>query len=142
MGSPDVSRVLVRALEDEALEYEGRPGAGLGIQIPVRSALLYALGEAGSEPCRGLLLGYLGNTSGSVLGGFYLPAMDALIKFGPSSDLTGLLHGPELVAANAIGVLGALGRNELVRPALEDPRQRVSAAARLALGIEPEEKQG
>jgi len=121
-------------MEDEALEYEGRPGAGLGIQIPVRSALLYALGEAGSEAHRELLLTYLGNTSGSVLGGFYLPAMDALIKLGSARDLERLLRGPELVAANALGVLGAVGRRDLLRSALNDPRERVADAARFGLG--------
>ncbi len=139
MGDPSVGRVLVRALEDEALEYEGRPGAGLGIQLPVRSTLLYALGESGASDQTSVLVGYLGNTSGSVMGGFYLPAMDALIKLGNSRVLVALVDGPELIAANALGVLGALGETTRLNRALHDPRPRVAKAARLAIQFSSDE---
>jgi hypothetical protein len=60
--------------------------------------------------------------------------MDALIKLGSARDLERLLRGPELVAANALGVLGAVGRRDLLRSALNDPRERVADAARFGLG--------
>jgi HEAT repeat protein len=126
---------MVRALEDEALEYEGRPGAGLGIQIPVRSVLLYALGEAGAHDQIGLLIRYLSNTHGSVMGGFYLPAMDALVKLNAVDELAKLVQGPELLAANALGVLGMLGQLSVVRASLSDSRPRVAAAACQALEL-------
>ena len=138
LGDPRAGRVLCRALEDEALEHEGRPGAGLGIQIPVRATLLYALGEAGSRTHIELLCRYLANTSGSVLGGFYLPAMDALIKLGAASEVRTWAEGPELVAANALGVLGALGDMKIVRSYIDDPRPRVAEAARMSIEIQSE----
>jgi len=45
------------------------------------------------------------------------------------------LKGPELVVANAIGVLGALGEREVVEPFVGDPRTRVAEAARRALEL-------
>ncbi len=138
LGLPGVGAALRRALETEALEFEGRPGAGLGIQFPVRSALLYALGECGDRAAAQVLAGYLGNTHGSALGGFYLPAMDALVKIGVPGPVVPLLGGDELVVANALGVLGAMGERARVRPFLTDPRPRVAAAARVALGEPPQ----
>ena len=83
VGDRSVAKRLVQALEVEALEHEGRPGAGLGIQYPVRTVLLWALGELQSEP--EVLVGYLGNLHGSALGGFHLPAMGALWKLGEAA---------------------------------------------------------
>ena len=135
IGDPGAGPLLARALEDEALDYEGRPGAGLGVQFPVRSVLLVALGEAGARAQAGLLAGYLSNTHGSALGGFYLPAMDALWKIGEIPPLLALLRSDEeLVVANAAGVLGALGERAPLADLLRDPRPRVAAAARYALG--------
>jgi HEAT repeat protein len=136
LGCPEVGRVLERALEQEALEFEGRPGAGLGVQFPVRSVLLVALGESGAVERSALLAGYLSNTHGSALGGFYLPAMDALWKLGDPSAPAALLRSDEdLVVANAIGVLGALGEVQRVRTFLSDPRPRVAAAARAVVSM-------
>jgi hypothetical protein len=106
IGLPSVAPALCLALELEALDHEGRPGAGLGIQRPVRRYLLAALGEL--QCSADVLSQYLGNTHGSAEGGFYLPAMDALWKVGDSERLRGCLDGPEFVAANALGVLAAL----------------------------------
>ena len=130
LGSPEAAPVLVRALEQEALEFEGRPGAGLGVQFPVRSVLLVALGEAGAVSEGRLLAGYLSNTHGSALGGFYLPAMDALWKLADPEPPAALLPTDEaLIVANAIGVLGAMGEQARVQRFCTDPRPRVAAAA-------------
>lgn len=83
IGVRTVAPKLARALEVEALEHEGRPGAGLGIQYPVRTVILWALGELQVEP--EVLVGYLGNLHGSALGGFHLPAMGALWKLGDAA---------------------------------------------------------
>ncbi|MCB9760699.1 MAG: HEAT repeat domain-containing protein [Alphaproteobacteria bacterium] len=111
VGSPEVSRRLVRALEIEALEHEGRPGAGLGVQYPVRTNLLWALGEIQAADAAAVLCGYLDNLHGSALGGFYLPAMDALVKIGPPArpHLEAVARsGGGDAARNAEGVLEAL----------------------------------
>jgi HEAT repeat protein len=131
LGLPSLGGVLSRALAEEALDFEGRPGAGLGIQYPVRSVLLAALGECGAIEQASLLAGYLSNTHGSAMGGFYLPAMDALWKLGAVAELAALLASPEeLVVANALGVLGLLGEERLLRRFRDDERPRVRAAAR------------
>jgi hypothetical protein len=125
---------LLRALADEAADHEGRPGAGLGIQYPVRTNLLWALGEVGDPAALPTLATYLGNTHGSALGGFYLPAMDALAKYGP--EASPVLHqvatrGPEIAAAHAVSVLAAGGVD--VHPWVDDPRPPVRALARRVL---------
>jgi hypothetical protein len=57
-----------------------------------------------------------------------------LWKLGVSEPLSELLRSDEdLVVANAIGVLGAMGRPEAVRGLEADPRARVAAAARHVL---------
>ena len=121
LGLPEAAAALVEALEDEAMDHEGRPGAGLGVQIPVRSALLSALGECGEPEIAPVLATYLANTHGSALGGFHLPAMDAL------------LSGPEIAAANALGVLVALGDREAALAHREDRRPLVAEVAARAL---------
>lgn len=103
--------LLLRALGDERADFEGRPGAGLGIQYPVRANLLWALGELGAESAIPTLISYLGETSGSAFGGFYLPAMDALVRIGaparPALERAARDSNPQ-VAANAAGALAAL----------------------------------
>lgn len=103
--------LLLRALDDERDDFEGRPGAGLGIQYPVRANLLWALGELSAEAAIPTLIAYLGDTSGSAFGGFYLPAMDALVRIGAPAraalERATRDHNPQ-VAANATGALAAL----------------------------------
>lgn len=133
LGLRESSRVLVRALENEALDFEGRPGAGMGVQYPVRTNLLWALGEVADPETAELLVSYLADTHGSAFGGFYLPAMDALVKLGPVAE--GPLRrmardGGEIEAANAVGVLAALGLP--VDAWAEDRRRAVAEVARRA----------
>ncbi len=146
LGDPALAPALVRAMEAEAIEHEGRPGAGLGIQYPVRMVMIAALGESGAVSEARRLASYLGNTHGSAMGGFYLPAMDALWKLGDAEPLLALLPGPALPAANALGVLGALGLGDVVARHLDDPRPNVAAAAAqaqtLALGCRRERVDG
>jgi len=85
LGLPHVAPRILRALEVEARDHEGRPGAGLGIQYPVRTNLIWALGEVQAARAAKVLVTYLGNMSGSALGGFYLPAMGALVKIGQAA---------------------------------------------------------
>ena len=123
--------LLSAALRDERADFEGRPGAGLGVQYPVRANLLWALGELGSVGAVPDLVAHLGDCTGSAFGGFYLPAMDALVRIGEPARaaLERCAAGPdELPAANAVGVLIALGdppsryahlRGDSVRAVLE-----------------------
>lgn len=135
IGLREITPWLLRALDDEALDYEGRPGAGLGIQYPVRGTLLWALGEIADPAAIPTLLGYLGNTHGSAFGGFYLPAMDALVKYGEGARaaVEALLpQAPDLIAANAVGVLHAVGApvgawRDDARPAVRAVVARVEA---------------
>jgi hypothetical protein len=111
IGDPSAAPNLRRALEVEALEYEGRPGAGLGIQFPVRAVMLWALGELQDPKSAEVLAGYLDHTSGSALGGFHLPAMGALYKLGAVAKpiLEGVAaRGSEQARGNALAVLEAL----------------------------------
>lgn len=114
IGLREATPVLLRALKDEALDFEGRPGAGMGIQYPVRTNLLWALGEVADPAAIPTLVSYLGNTSGSAFGGFYLAAMDALTKLGDAAVpavLAVLRSAPDTEAAHALGVLVALGHD-------------------------------
>jgi len=135
LGLPEAAGRFRRALVQEALDHEGRPGAGLGVQLPVRALLLLAIGESGALQLAPELVGYLGNTHGSALGGFHLPAMASLVRLGEVEPLLPLLRGPELVVANAIGVLGALGEREAIAAFVGDARPRVAEAAQLALDL-------
>ena len=111
LGLPSVAPRLHRALRREALEHEGRPGAGLGIQYPVRANLLWALGELQAPRSIKVLVPYLGDASGSALGGFHLPAMGALVKLGAGvvEPMRSVAEGGAGDAAlNAVGVLEAL----------------------------------
>ncbi len=103
--------LIAGALRDERNDFEGRPGAGLGIQYPVRANLLYALGEIGHSSAIPLLIAHLDDSSSSALGGLDLPAMDSLFRIGlPASEpvrraLPGL---GERGRKNAGALLGAL----------------------------------
>jgi len=125
---------LTRAIQDEAADFEGRPGAGLGIQYPVRTNLLWALGEIGDPACLPTLLAHLGDTHGSALGGFYLPAMDALYKLGGVAFPAlreAAARGTEVTAAHAVSVLAAGGED--IRRWASDPRPTVRQLAERAL---------
>lgn len=101
---------ILAAVTDEVHDFEGRPGAGLGIQFPVRTALYYALGEIADARAVPTLIAALGDTHGSAFGGFYLPAMDALWKIGPDAAVAvraAAADPAEIVAANAAGILDA-----------------------------------
>lgn len=103
--------VLAAALSSERTQFEGRPGAGLGIQYPVRANILRALGEIGDVTAVPLVLPYLDDVSGSAFGGFYLPAMDALVKMGGPAKPAIQQWAATASAvgrANAAGVLSAL----------------------------------
>lgn len=135
LGLPEAGSALARAVEAEALDHEGRPGAGLGIQFPVRGALLLALGEAGARREADLLVRHLVNLHGSALGGFHLPAMAALVALGPLPELEAALAGEADGAANAVGVLAGWGQVGRARAYLADPRPLVAEAAREALRL-------
>jgi HEAT repeat protein len=130
IGDPTTLAILAKALEREALDHEGRPGSGLGIQAPVRAVLLYAMGEVGNRSACRLLARFLAHTHGSALGGLHLPAMGALVKLGGADEAAALLDGPEIAAAHALPVLHALGRHDLVRGRMNDPRASVAGVAR------------
>ena len=136
LGLPTLAPTLLKALEVEALDFEGRPGAGLGVQFPVRVHLLWALGELGDLNAAPTLIAYLGNLHGSALGGFHLPAMGALWKLGPAvaPALERLAAGAiEEPGVNAVGVLEALGAWESLSR-LAKKEGLVGRAARDALG--------
>lgn len=131
IGDPALRKDLEAGLTREALDFEGRPGAGLGVQFPVRNVLLWALGEVGDPAAAATLLTYLENTHGSATGGFHLPAMGALAKLGPAiaPEVERRLGGNEILAANAAGVLATLGPSAALERARRDPRPSVRAAA-------------
>jgi HEAT repeat protein len=126
IGDPAALRELEAALEREALEFEGRPGAGLGVQFPVRNLLLWAMGEIGAPAAAPTLATYLENTHGSATGGFHLPAIGALAKLGEAAEraVAPLVNGNEVLAAHARSVLDLLGPRPdrpPVEPAEPDP---------------------
>lgn len=111
LGFQEAFRPLSRATRMEAVDHEGRPGAGLGIQFPVRTSLIWALGELQDRRAIPLLLPLLKDDAGSPTGGFYLAAMDALWKLGPMarSALSEAAAGGEpIVARNAKHLLESL----------------------------------
>ena len=133
IGSPEAAKVVAQALTTEAREFEGKPGAGLGIQYPVRSLLLWALGEIGAVQAAPTIADYLGNTSGTAMGGFYLPAMGALLKFPASAcqaTLTERLRtGGDVEAAHALSILATLQGRHVAAAHSEDPREPVQTVA-------------
>ncbi len=133
IGLREGTPVLLRALKDEALDFEGRPGAGMGIQYPVRTNLIWALGELGDLAAVPTLVSYLGNTTGSAFGGFYLAAMDALWKYGAVAIPAlrdAVATAPDVAAAHALGVLIALGEDPA--PWRADRRPDVARVAQSA----------
>ena len=106
IGVPSVVPLLKKAIDMEALDQEGRPGSGLGIQRSVRETMLAALGEL--QAGQSITMSYLGNTHSSASGGLYLPAMDALWKSSDVSLLRRLAVRGDLVGQNASGVISAL----------------------------------
>jgi HEAT repeat protein len=98
----------------EAIDHEGRPGAGLGIQYPVRTNIIWALGEIQDPRAIPALVALLGDDAGSALGGFYLAAMDALVKIGGAATpaLERLARSSKgKASANASGILSVLARS-------------------------------
>ncbi len=72
--------------------------------------MLAALGELGDASRAAYIAGYLGNTTGTAHGGYYLQAMDAMVKLDAWREAQALLGADETTSLNAQGVLGALGR--------------------------------
>ena len=101
---------LLRAYETEKREYEGTPGSGLGIQLPVRMFIVWALGELGDTRALPVLLSLLDNKEGSALGGFDLPAMGAILKIGKRAlaDLNAIRTDDATVTANVQVMIRAI----------------------------------
>jgi hypothetical protein len=131
IGDPSVTAMISAALEREALEFEGRPGAGLGVQAPVRAVLLWALGELQSGG--DLLAGYLGDSGGAALG---IAAAEALRKHGMAVEdlLLARLDGPEAAARQAAAVLVSIGSAR--------GKSRVETDPRLATADDPDVAEG
>ena len=110
LGLKEAGPALLRALRQEPADHEGRPGAGLGIQYPVRTNIIWALGEIQEERAIPALIHLLDDDAGSPLGGFYSGSMDALLKIGPKAaphlKKAALSNGKK--GLNAKGVLKAL----------------------------------
>ena len=116
-GSQQVARHLLRALKKEEHEHEGRPGAGMGIQYPVRIDIIHSIGELQCHVAVPALLRLLDEQQSSPKGGLHLPAMDALSKILQSNSKSsefkrslGLVEslvqsGDNISAVNAVGVL-------------------------------------
>ena len=125
--------MVTQALTTEAREFEGKPGAGLGIQYPVRSLLLWALGEISADQTAGQLIEYLGNITGTAMGGFYLPAIGALLKLPQEAIVPALTNtlkiGEEVQAAHALSVLFEIGHTQTVDAYQNDPREAVKKMA-------------
>lgn len=115
IGLKEAGPPLLRALRQEPADHEGRPGAGLGIQYPVRTNIIWALGEIQEERAIPALIDLLGDDAGSPLGGFYCVAMDALVKIGPAARplLKDHSRSGGRAAKNAAGVLAAIREQEM-----------------------------
>jgi len=137
IGSPEAAKVIAQALTTEAREFEGKPGAGLGIQYPVRSLLLWALGEIGADHTAPTIADYLGDISGNAMGGFYLPAMGALLKLPASAchaTLTARLRsGDDVEAAHALSLLATFEGAQAAEAHRLDPREAVQTVAHALL---------
>ena len=110
LGLPEAFRPLKRALlaEEAAL---GSPGAGMGVQYPVRDTVLRAIGELQDRRAIPLFLSWLGAEAESPMGGLHLPAMEGLWKLGERAvpaleDVASRESGP--AARNAQAVLSAI----------------------------------
>ena len=110
LGLPEGLRPLKRALFAEVTAL-GAPGAGMGVQYPVRDTVLRALGELQDRRTIPLFLDWLGAEAESPLGGLHLPAMEGLWKLGeravPALEAAASkAFGP--AARNAQAVLSAI----------------------------------
>ncbi len=110
LGLPEAFRPLKRALFAEVAAL-GAPGAGMGVQFPVRDTVLRALGELQDRRTIPLFIDRLGAEDESPLGGLHLPAMEGLWKLGeravpPLEAVASKGSGP--AARNARAVLAVL----------------------------------
>ena len=84
MGLPSLGASLRRAFLRES-GHRGTPGAGLGVQYPVRAVLVWAVGECGCVDAAEWLTTLLEDRDGNAFGGLYLQAMGALAKLGTAA---------------------------------------------------------
>ncbi len=132
IGDPAAATALIDGLEREALEFEGTPGAGLGVQAPVRVTALWALGElqAGADT----LAGYLGFQQGPPLAPV---AAHALRKHGFAAEslLLSRLDARDEVARGAAAVLTAIGSEAGKRKIDAEPRLAPTEDADVVAGL-------
>ena len=134
IGSSDIGGVIARAIADEIQDHEGRPGAGLGVQFPVISLLIEALGEVGDRAQASTLIDHLGHAHGSARGGLYLPAMIALWKLDTAAVVASLLRcDDEFIVSNALAALGAMGCKSHLIEWVTDPRTRIRDVVQCSL---------
>jgi hypothetical protein len=81
LGDPSAAGALIAAFHDEA-RHIGTPGAGLGIQRPVRLDVLWALGEIGNPAAGNLLVGALTSDEPAATKPIWHEAALALYKLG------------------------------------------------------------
>ncbi len=113
IGLPEAAPWLRDAVQTERHDHEGRPGAGMGVQFPVRASLLLALGMLQDVDAVPILVDHLDALEASPLGGLHLPAMAALVMIGPTATPTlqaATRGGSATRAAHAFAVLHALGQ--------------------------------
>jgi HEAT repeat protein len=125
IGLPEAAPWLRDALLAERRDHEGRPGAGMGVQFPVRASLLLAIGMLQDVDAAPILVSHLDALEASPLGGLHLPAMAALVMIGPAATPTlqvAARSASATRAAHAFAVLHALGQ---VVPK-NDPRPTVA----------------
>jgi HEAT repeat protein len=104
LGLREATPWLLAALAAEAHDHEGRPGAGLGVQFPVRAEILLALGELGDARTVPALVAHLADPV------HHLAAMGALHALGPLAHAAlddAIARGPAPVAARARAVRDA-----------------------------------
>jgi len=105
LGLPEGFRPLKRALFAEGATL-GEPGAGLGVQFPVRETVLCALGELQDRRAIPLFLGWLGGEVERPQDELRLPAMTGLWKLGeaavPALEATSRKSGPAARSARAV----------------------------------------
>ena len=84
-----------------------------------------------------MIADYLGNISGNAMGGFYLPAMGALLKLPASAchaALTECLRsGGDVEAAHALSLLAAFEGTQAAEAHRLDPREAVQTVAHALL---------
>lgn len=128
LGLPEAVPTLLQAIDAEVEDFEGRPGAGLGVQLPVRRALVGALGECGDARAVPALLAHLVATH-AASGDLHIAAQVALAKVAAPDDLKRHLGGNEIVVAQLAGVFGLLGDDATLRTLAADPRPQVRRTA-------------